>query len=53
MNKEGHLQLSPGDLIPRDDPLKELGYGSADDNLQNLSKVREYIIATQLTSSLG
>lgn len=25
---QGHLQLSPGDLIPRDDPLKELGYGS-------------------------
>jgi len=37
--KEGHLQLSPGDLIPRDDPLKELGYGSPEEDEQNLMKV--------------
>ena len=38
--KSGHLQLSPGDLIPRDDPLKELGYGSPDHQLMTDPKVR-------------
>lgn len=45
-NKEGHLQLSPGDLIPRDDPLKELGYGSPEDEIQNVSKVWVNILVT-------
>jgi len=38
--KSGHLQLSPGDLIPRDDPLKELGYGSPDHQL--MTDPKEY-----------
>lgn len=38
--KSGQLQLSPGDLIPRDDPLKELGYGSPDHQLMTDPKVR-------------
>jgi len=38
--KSGHLQLSPGDLIPRDDPLKELGYASPDHQL--MTDPKEY-----------
>ena len=40
-SKSGHLQLSPGDLIPRDDPLKELGYASPDHQLMTDPKVRQ------------
>ncbi len=38
--KEVNLQLSPGNLIPTGDPLKELGYSSPDDELQFTIKVR-------------
>ena len=38
-SNQGYLQLSPVDLIPKEDPLEEMGYNVTDHELQDPPRV--------------